>query len=354
MFNSVENSLKGWETAVSIVPGYTYTVPKRIMVSLGVPLTFSFRNYTDRLQGTTFRKTKFDPNLKLFIFCRPNRDNFISLNGDIETHYGNIYDFTVNPILITYRDAMIFGNGTLAKTINRKADLTHRFNKIFAGLYVLTSLGFTQRTSNSTRVSDVDNANSIQGSLLRKSSTYEYFLRSSFAKEFTEINTSLSAKISARYATSSSIRDNTTIHTDNTIANGEINAETEQFDRMLRLEGGVKFNLSHQKFSSDINSNTISDFGANGKITFAPHKIIEIYSSIEYTRSRMPGGTDKNCMFTDAGIRLNHRIFEVELLARNLMDKREYTYSIYRALNIINYSYSLRPREFILSLKYKF
>ncbi|MDE7109545.1 MAG: hypothetical protein K2O49_06235, partial [Muribaculaceae bacterium] len=40
--------------------------------------------------------------------------------------------------------------------------------------------------------------------------------------------------------------------------------------------------------------------------------------------------------------------------ARNLMDHRDYTYSIYRSLNIINYSYSLRPREFLLSLKYKF
>lgn len=36
------------------------------------------------------------------------------------------------------------------------------------------------------------------------------------------------------------------------------------------------------------------------------------------------------------------------------MDHHDYTYSIYRSLNIITYSYSLRPREFLLSLKYKF
>ena len=62
----------------------------------------------------------------------------------------------------------------------------------------------------------------------------------------------------------------------------------------------------------------------------------------------------KENVFVDVGVRWSSRRVELELAARNLTDMRRYEYTYYHTLDVTRNSYSLRPRQFLLTLKYSF
>lgn len=99
---------------------------------------------------------------------------------------------------------------------------------------------------------------------------------------------------------------------------------------------------------------SLDDLSFNGKISVFPLPILEIYGKADLRRSQFTDDSYKTNLFVDAGVRLKLRKFEIELTGTNLTNIRDYSYTIYNSLDLITYSYTLRPIQAMLTARYSF
>ena len=54
----------------------------------------------------------------------------------------------------------------------------------------------------------------------------------------------------------------------------------------------------------------------------------------------------------DAGVRYKRKKFEAELKLNNLLNTKEYSYTVVNQLDVFSYKYYLNPREILLICKF--
>lgn len=348
------NNLKGIAGGLNFTVEYTFSIKRVGNFSLSVPLKWEQRKYSDEAGKSIYNKGVFYPNLNMAVFLKLRRYSLFTINGNMETRYGDLYNFATQPIMLTYRSSRTLGNGGLNKNQEKRVRVAYRFNQVFRGLYFRTNFSYSQRKSNVMAMSDINDMESSVGLVNRHSRSSQYDLKCTFSKSFISCNTTLSSEVDGGLNKASTLRDMNTVTAKNLFLDAGIKAETEQFNGFIRVMAKGSMRHTRQTFSGNIPRNRITDYNAEGKIIIAPVKKIEIFGLFDFQRSNIAEGVYKNAAFIDAGIRYKNKAIEVELTGKNLTNVSEYSYSIYHDLNIITSSYRLRPIEFCMNLRYKF
>ena len=173
-------------------------------------------------------------------------------------------------------------------------------------------------------------------------------------KGIRSINTTFHLNANALLRSGESMRSAMTVTTKNSILvlNGRI--ETYQFSDMVSITAGATGTWQRQTFGGVLPSNSTNSFSITGKLGVYPLRNIEIFYKTDYSRVKMATDNYRTNLFMDAGVIWTLRKIDFQLDARNLTDRNQYAYTLYNSLDINYYSYSLRPFEIILSVKYRF
>ncbi len=348
------NDLSGHILKTSVSPFYKFSIPGKFSVTFTLPIEWRDLKYTDIVNEKTHRFDKIFVNGNLDIFFKPHQSHWFDANAGWSHDTGDITNFIDNPIFTTFRNTSTLGNGSLVKTTAKSARISYSFRNPFYGFYLRGMASFSRKETNSLSVTNVDQSGTSNSTLNSKTHNDITNVMINATKHLTGINSRLSLNLTGVWMQRESMRSSSLINIKNATYIATLKAETEQFDNILAMSANLSYSLSHQSFGSAVPSNDIREFSVNGKISVFPIKRLEIYGKVFLNRSQLEEDNYKSNVFIDAGARFSIKKFDIELTARNLTDMRKYEYTLYHTLDLTTYSYSIRPIEGILTLRYNF
>ncbi|MDE6096453.1 MAG: hypothetical protein K2G52_09725 [Muribaculaceae bacterium] len=347
------NDLSGHNIAASASPFYKYLMGRHSII-LTIPIEWINLKYTDIVNEATHRFNKIYINGDLDIFIKMNQFNWLSLNAAWRHSTGDIRNFIENPVFTTFRSSRTLGNGALMQTLSKSASASYTHRNPIESFYLRGVFSFSRKESNYLSVYNVDQSGTSNSSLNSDTHTDISNLMINASKSINRIATRVSLNLTGVWIQRESMRSSSLIDISNSTYIATLSGETRQWNDRLSLSANISYSISHQSFGGAIPSNDLSELSFNGKISLFPMKKLEIYSRIFFNRSQLEENNFKSNLFIDAGIKYSVKKFDIELTACNLTDMRRYEYTLYQSLDLSTYSYSLRPMEAILSLRYNF
>lgn len=348
------NDLSGHILKASLSPFYRFVITGKISVSFTLPIEWRDLKYADIVNEKTHRFDKVFVDGNLDIFFKPHPNHWFDAAASWNHDTGDISNFIDNPIFTTFRNTSTLGNGNLVKTLSKSARVSYSLRNPLDGFYLKGMASFSRKETNSLSVMDVDQSGTSSSSLNSKTHNDITNVMVNATKHLTGINSRLSLNFTGVWMQRESMRSSALININNATYIATLKAETEQFNNILAMSANVSYTLNHQSFKGIIPSNDLREFSVNGKVSVFPIKKLEIYGKLFFNRSQLEEGNYKSNIFIDAGVKYSIKKFDIELTAQNLTDMRRYEYTLYHTLDLTTYSYSLRPMEMLLSLRYNF
>lgn len=348
------NDISGHKLILSASPYYKYVIYGKFIFSLTLPIEWRNQKYTDLASGKVYRHDKPYVNANLSMTYKFNQFNDITLEGAWKHDTGDISNFIENPVYTTFRNITTMGNGELKTTLSKSASLNYSRRDIMNGFYLRGMLSYNRSTTNSLPVYDVSQEGTSSSSLNKQTHTSITNFMGTAIKHLNNIHSRLSLNLTGVWMQRESMRSSNLIDIKNSSYIVTFTGETDQLNDRLSLAANLSYSLNRQTFGGFMPANNLSEYSVNGSLSFFPIKKLEIYGKVFYNRSQISEDNYKSNLFVDAGIKYSIRKFDIELTGRNLTNMKKYEYTIYNALDITTYSYSLRPIEGILSVRYNF
>ncbi len=310
--------------------------------------------YTDKTGKPDFRHDNVYPDIQSDLFLKFNQQSNIDISVGRNSTVGDIRNFIDNPIHNTFRNITTPGNGELEKSHSYFANASYTFRDVMLGLYLNGGLSFRHSLYNTMKVRDVSDNATSNSSINRNSSGNTTTLSLSANKNMSRWNTRFLLAANAIWMDRESMRSSVAVKVNNAIYIVSRKVETNQFSDIVGANATLAYSFQRQSFHDLIPPNSFNELSVNGHISVFPLSCLEIYVDIIFSKVKIADNNYKSNLFADAGIRLSFHRFEVDVMARNLTDLRDYSYSIYNSLDITSYSYSLRPFEITAAIRFSF
>lgn len=351
-----ENDVSGFKLRTVATPFYKFALPGKFSIRVQLPVNLYNINYTDISNGSKYIHNRPYLDFATTIMYKPH-PLFVSDMGFGRAYtVGDITNFIVNPLYTTYRTRTTLGNGSLniARRDYVKGDFNYR--NLIDGFYLLTMASYSRTRHNSLSVYDISDGGSstTTSSLNTSNHTESTHVSITATKDIRKWRTLLSLNGSGMWSLRNSVRAGKEVRSRSSFYTAGGKIETTQFSNTVTLYAEASWSRSIQDFRGQIPNVTLDDFSLNSKLSVFPISILEIYGKADLRRSQLTDNSYKTNLFVDAGIRLKLRKIEIELTGTNLTDIRDYSYTIYNSLDLITYSYALRPIQAMLTARYSF
>jgi len=123
-----------------------------------------------------------------------------------------------------------------------------------------------------------------------------------------------------------------------------------QISKQLEIKYSMNYSLSSQQ---SVNfTTTYHQQSHNISLSYSPIDQLTIYGQMDFSRREISTDNYKNMQLFDAGVRYKRKKFEAELKLNNLLNTKEYSYTVVNQLDIFSYKYYLNPREVLLIFKF--
>ena len=108
-----------------------------------------------------------------------------------------------------------------------------------------------------------------------------------------------------------------------------------------------------KSFSHYLSSHSSFDMMSHDiKLSLYPLDGMELFGQTELLRKQITADEHKSISLFDLGISYKLKQFKFTLRADNILDTRNYYYTVYSALDTYSYSYRLRQRSFTFSVTF--
>ena len=121
--------------------------------------------------------------------------------------------------------------------------------------------------------------------------------------------------------------------------------------RKVEIDYSLHYNQSRQRSLSYTNSNHQQTHAF--RVRYNPIEKWFVYANFDYNRFELSPGRYINMQFVDAGVRYKNKKSEVELKLNNLLNTREYAYTVFSDLDSFSYMYQLNPLSAIVVWKFR-
>jgi len=352
--SSILNRNQGYKIVASVSPEYRLqSLNQRYGLSIGLPVNFYNLAYLNRLNPNAdfyynmpFFSPKIEGHYILSAFTK------LEFNTGINNSIGDITDFVVNPIQMSYNQQTA-KSGILAKNSNFSSVLKFEFKKpveLFFSNYSVSYGTVTRNILSSQTVNTGATSVGISTSGVADENTSENISVSGNAsKVFSTIGTTLFLQSTYGISTGKQIRQG--IKTDINSTNFSISPDLRiQISKQLEIKYSMNYSLSSQQ---SVNfTTTYHQQSHNISLSYSPIDQLTIYGQMDFSRREISTDNYKNMQLFDAGVRYKRKKFEAELKLNNLLNTKEYSYTVVNQLDIFSYKYYLNPREVLLIFKF--
>lgn len=349
----MRNDISGYRISTSTEPFIKINI-HGIIWKTSMPIRLLNIKYHDVVSNSCDKSDMVLVDFKSQFSKKFNQRNHATLSFGRENNVGDIRDFIDNPIYTTFRNVRTLGTGKLERGHDDFIRINYSYRNILQDLYLISGLSVKRTEKSKLSVSDVSQSG-VAGSVKEeRNNAGMATMLLNLTKGIRSINTTFHLNANALLRSGESMRSAMTVTTKNSILvlNGRI--ETYQFSDMVSITAGATGTWQRQTFGGVLPSNSTNSFSITGKLGVYPLRNIEIFYKTDYSRVKMATDNYRTNLFMDAGVIWTLRKIDFQLDARNLTDRNQYAYTLYNSLDINYYSYSLRPFEIILSVKYRF
>lgn len=349
-----QNQNDGYKIVTSIWPEYRLlSIDQRYGFTLGMPINMYNINFKNRINTDadfSYNRVYFNPWINAhYVFSA-----FTKLNIDsrLNTSIGDIGDFIINPIQSSYNQ-QTRRSGILAKSDAFSSNLRLEYKNPLKLFFANGSIayGATQRNILSSQtISSVNGNVDISSSgIANKNIAQNISTSGSISKNVRSIASSFSLNAYYGITTGSQVRQGIKTDIQNNSYNISPNVRT-LIAKKIELNYYLSFSQSTLTAS---NYKTIyHNQSQNLNLAYNPTEKLVFYASMNYVRNEIVQNNYINMQFLDAGAKYKYKKFEVELMLNNLLNMKEYSYTLVNELDKFSYHYFLNPREIVLVCKF--
>ena len=323
-----------------------------IMWRTTMPLNMHIVSFDDNLTQSKYDKKLFQPDIisTLRITRGMTKTNFtIARRNSV----GSLTDFIINPIYTTYRRQQTLGNGQLKRKTENYLSVATNFRNAVEGLFGSVRVRLSQAESNQTSASVVSATQTQTTSTSVKSKSQRLISMFNISKNLMSINTVVTVDGNGALAKQKVMRQGVLLDAHNKTFALSANAQGSWLNNIISSTMGC--NVMGAESGSDIAaSSTLLRRAITMDVAVAPVQSMQIKLHAEADKSDVTNSDVQKSFFLDCVVRYVRSKFDASLTARNLLNCNTYSYSLFNDFDTYTYSYTLRPIEFMLAMKWSF
>lgn len=351
--NNLYNDINSNYLKVAIEPSYSFRKNK-VEFSIDVPITYHFLEikdkYLDKNQNDQF--LYLDPQITLTYKISQLWQT--SLSYRYTHNIGDITDFTEAYIITDYRTANI-KSGILQKRESQSVSLRANFRNPLTTLFFNTAISYTSSKRNLLNQQSFINRQSVISNA-EQNNRYEMWVwRGYIGKYFGDIQTSFSLSANCILTKSRKSQQGILVPMISTTWNVTPKVNTKIHDA-VSLSYQAEIINNRLKIKTSPNTSNSSTYQISQKLTghyFLNNKI-ELNTQLEYLYNEITKDLSFDLLFANIGAKYKHKDMEYTISLNNIFNKKEYSYTIYNALDTYSYNYKLRPLNILTTVSFKF
>lgn len=342
------NHLVGWDLQLNVAPSIDYqTIDRRFRIAVDVPLKYLRNDYENRLADRRMDFNRCFADVSMFFHFILNASSNFEGRTDWWHNYGDYFSLLGNPVQTDYRTLQTrsgtFGTG---RTSRSRLEYKWQLPLLFWSFH--SSVTYTRNFSNTMRGQDMNGNDLSLTEQLRKNTSDNVYVDGELAKYLFPVKTNL--VIGGHYTWS----DNQMLSADKPTAvygcgyGGYFKVQTNPFEKWeatYRVEGEQTRQRAAEQRSR------FTNYSQHFSLTCSPVKALSLRAGGEWRYTTLTDGGHKTSLLIDARAeyKITRKKIRLRLEMNNLLNKKNYNYTVYSGLNSYNYDYRLRGREFLLS-----
>lgn len=343
------NDLVGWDMEMNVAPSMVYqTSNRRFRIAVDVPLKFLRNDYENRLADRRMRFNKCFADASIFFHFILNASSSFEGRTDWWHSYGDYFSLLGKPIQTDYRTLQarsgVFGSGRTSRS-----HLAYQWQLPLSFWSFHTSISYTRNFSNMMRGQDMDGNDLSLTEQMRENRDNNVYVDGELSKYLLSAKTNL--VVGGHYTWSNaqmlSAGQPATVYSSGHGWFFRVSTNpVESFEASYRVEG----DQSRQHISEQRSRN--NNYCQRLTLTYSPLKTLNLRAGGEWRYTTLMDGGHKTSLLLDA--RAEYRITKKKLRLRlemnNLLNRKNYNYTVYSGLNSYTYDYRLRGREILFSI----
>lgn len=347
----VGNDLAGYDMQLNAAPSIDFqTADRRFRIGADVPLKFLRNDYKNRLADRRMKFNRSFLDASLFFHFILNAKSSFDGRTDWWHNYGDYFSLLGNPVQTDYHTVQT-RSGIFGTSRTNRSRLAYEWQSPLSFWFFNTSVSYTRSFNNIIHGQDM-NGNDLSLTEQQAENTGDnIYIDAKLSKYLLAAKTNI--VVGGHYTWSDAQMLSSGKHT--TVYGrgygGYVEVRTNpimQLDAFYRAEGSVTLqNLPDRR-------NNYTNYSQRFNLTYSPVNILNFRTGGEWRYTRLTDGNHKTAVLLDARAeyKFNKKNIRLRMEMNNLLNKKDYSYTVYSGLNSYNYDYRLRGREFLISLIY--
>ena len=323
---------------------------------LSIPLRMDNIHYNNFTDDTDFNLDRLYVEARSSLHYYPISGCHLSFTTGSSHATGNLLNFVVNPIYVTYRDKNTFGDGNLSLRKSLYGMLAFDYRNTMYGNFLTLRGGYRTGKSNIQRGTWVSEDETVSQFVQRDNRTDIWNGEFYAAKNFRSIDMIIKLTGNFNIVKRDILRQKMLYGMKNTECMVDFHLQKNFWNNRLLFNTNVGYDYSKSSIDMDEvkDERNMDGWKFQANVSVFPLKTLEVYASgIETLTEQISGGHKRN-NYLNAGVRWIKPSYEIELALNNLTN--EDTYSVAKTImsDTFYYQYTLRPFEGVLTFRYNF
>ena len=342
-----------WYNTYELTLGQQYKFEKNgLRLSLGCPLELYSQTLDDRIRD--------DKDSYVHLLVTPNfsaKYEWLDWSADANANYsktvgdpGGIYN---GFIMTNYRSFQRSYVEQLSETDRMSAGVGIGYRSAITATFLRISGNYSHTRDNQIYGTRYEGATSVVQAVDQSTESNSYRLGFDGSKGFDWLQAMVRASGDYSYSTNERLIDDTVypFHSSTVSVSAE-GSITPLPCLNLVLNGGYSWNISRTDGSSDYPTRTVRSAYEKLKINVYATKQLTLTASVEDNYNNLTA-KNRHAWFGDISAKLKLKHVDLELRLNNIFDQRQYTRVSYSGLDIFTQTSQLRPRNAVLSVRFK-
>lgn len=345
------NDLAGYDMQLNVAPSIDFqTTDRRFRIGADIPLKFLRNDYENRLTNRRMNLNRGFADASLFFHFILNAKSSFDGRTDWWHNYGDYFSLLTNPIQTDYHTVQM-RSGSFGANRTSRSRLAYEWQSPLSFWFFNTSVSYTHNFSNIMHGQDLQGNDLSLTEQLAENTGDNIYMDAQLSKYLLAAKTNI--VIGGHYTWSDaqmlSSGKQTTIQGNGYGAYVEARATPIiQLEAFYRAEGSVTRQNLPERHSNYTN------YSQRFYLTYSPVEALNFRSGGEWRYTTLTDGSHKTAMFLDARAeyKITKKKIRLRLETNNLLNKKNYSYTVYSGLNSYSYDYRLRGREILISFIY--
>ncbi len=352
---SSRNDLHSNFVETALLPNYRFN-NGTFSLSLDLPIVFDWLQVSgipDESGKNEYPNFFFNPAISMKYKLKGLWEFYVQsrYNQDI----GDLSDFIIPYVMTGYRN-LRNTSGILSKNKSLRNTLRLNYKDPLKGFYFNLSGFYRHQERNLVNKQGFIGDLSVSGNLEQENSTSYWGANSYIGKNFYKIGTLFA--LTANY---------TRMESNKWQQGSFYPLQSEIWSLIPKIGFNLKkhFNVNYEGiFTTNYQSITnTSGMKSRNRVFQASQKVkvyyflnekIELKLNAEYLDDELSEDLSTNLLFLDCGASYKYKRMEINLAWNNILDEKEYSYSLYNDLDTYSYSYKLRPQSFLVTVSFSY